>query len=319
MQLKPIKGLFSAPFTPLFPDGSLHLDLVPALVDNLIADGVTGAFVCGSNGEGPNLTLQERMMVAEAFVKAANKRLQIWVHVGHSSIAESKILMQHAYEIGADAASAVAAFYFKPSSVENLVDCMAEIAAAAPTLPFYYYHVPVLTGIGMDMLRFLELAEAQIPNLHGIKYTANTIWEYQACVHHFGHRFNILFGFDEMLLSALAAGAKAAIGSTYNFAAPLYLSVMRDFEQGQHEKARATMNLLIDMVRAFVKYPPIPAQKAIMKMLGYEVGGCRLPLITLTQHQYEALQNDLENIGFWEALRSAKSDRFPLTDVPSKA
>jgi len=311
MKQKHIKGLFAAPFTPLNTDGSLNLAMIPTLVENLIADGLTGAFVCGSNGEGPNFTTQERMDVAEAFVKAANKKLQIWVHVGHSSIAESQLLIEHAYAIGADAASAVAAFYFKPSSVENLVDCMAQIASAAPKMPFYYYHVPIMTGLGMDMLRFLELAEMQIPNLHGIKYTAHTIWEYQACLNHFGDQFNILYGFDEMLLPALGAGAEAAIGSTYNFAAPLYLSVIKDYEQGRMESARKTMNLLIDMVRAFVKYSPIPAQKAIMRMLGHDVGGSRLPLVPLTQNQYEALENDLKKIGFLEALRISKATLTP--------
>jgi len=307
MTQKHIKGLFAAPFTPLNSDGTLNLSMIPTLVEDLIADGLSGAFICGSNGEGPNMTTQERMAVAGAFVKAANKRIQIWVHVGHSSIAESKILMQHAYHIGADAASSVAAFYFKPSSVENLVDCMAQIAASCPEMPFYYYHIPMLTGVGMDMLRFLELAEIQIPNLQGIKYTANTIWEYQACLNHFGDRFNILYGFDEMLLPALSVGATAAIGSTYNFAAPLYLSVIEDFRNSRLEAAQKTMNLLVDMVRMLVKHPPIPGQKAIMKMLGHEVGGCRLPLVTLSEKQYETLQNDLENIGFWTVLKNAKS------------
>lgn len=307
MQHKPVKGLFSAPFTPLYPDGSLNLKMIPSLVESLVDDGLRGAFVCGSNGEGPNLSIKERMAVAEAFVEAAQKRLQIWVHVGHSSIAEARILMQHAYEIGADAASAVAAFYFKPTTVENMVDCMAQIASAAPLLPFYYYHIPSLTGVGIDVLRFLELAASRIPNLQGIKYTASTIWEYQACIKYFGNRYNILYGFDEMLLPALAAGAQAAIGSTYNFAAPLYLKVIDDFEAGKVEEARQLMDQLIDMVRVILKYSPIPAQKAIMQMLGYAVGGCRLPLVSLTEAQYQALENELSIIGFWGLLRQFRS------------
>lgn len=319
MQKKSITGLFAAPFTPLHPDGSLNLSLIPQLVENLVADGLAGAFVCGSNGEGPNLTTQERIAVAEAFVKAADKRIQIWVHVGHSSIAESRALLQHAETIGADAASAVAAFYFKPTSVENLVDCMAQIAGAAPEFPFYYYHIPMLTGLGMDMVRFLELAETKIPNLHGIKYTAHTIWEYQACLTHFGDRFNILYGFDEMLLPALSVGAQAAIGSTFNFAAPLYLQVMRAFEDGDLLSARQTMSLLVDMVRMLIKHPPIPGQKAIMHMLGTDVGGCRLPLATLSAEQYETLKNDLERIGFWEALKATQKNHPALSNAFSEA
>lgn len=299
-----VKGLFAAPFTPLNPDASVNLEMIPFLVESLINDGLTGAFVCGSNGEGPNLTIEERKEVAKAFVNASGGRLKIWVHVGHTSIEESRSLMKHAHEIGADAASSVAAFYFKPDSVQTLVKAMAAIASSVPEMPFYYYHIPAITGVGMDMLQFLKLAEEAIPNLHGIKYTANTLWEYQACLNHYGDRYNILFGYDEMLLPALASGAQAAIGSTYNFAAPLYLDIIRDFELGKIKEARKSMNLLIDMVREMVKFPAIPAQKAIMGMLNREVGGCRLPLTTLNEQEFVSLKQGLDRIGFWDALKN---------------
>src|SRR4051794_13854495 len=105
-----LEGLIAAAFTPFYEDGSLNLDLIPALVDKLYHDGVKGIFVCGSNGEGPNMSTTERMKVAEAFVKASGKRLLVIVHVGHSSIAEAKVLASHAALIGADAFSSVAAF-----------------------------------------------------------------------------------------------------------------------------------------------------------------------------------------------------------------
>lgn len=296
------EGLLAAPFTPLRANGDLNLELIPALVDQLATDGLTGAFVCGSNGEGPNLTTEERMAVAEAFVKAARGRIKIWVHVGHSSIRESQRLLQHARDIGADAASAVAAFYFKPSSVETLVDCMAEIAGAAPDFPFYYYNIPTLTGVALDMVRFLELASERIPNLAGIKYTATTLWEYQTCLNYANQRYDVLFGFDEMLLPALSVGARAAIGSTYNFAAPLYLAIIRAFRAGDLNEARRLMTQCVEMVRVLVKFPPIPAQKAIMQRLGFDLGPCRLPLTTLGQAQREQLYSELERIGFWEQL-----------------
>lgn len=142
-----LEGLVAATFGSFNDDGSLNLSLIPAIVDKMIDDGLTGVFICGTNGEGPNLTIEERMAVAEAYVKEANKRILVFVHVGHSAIAESKKLAAHAAHIGADAISSVAAFYFKPASAQNLVNCMAEIAAAAPSLPFYYYHIPHLTGV----------------------------------------------------------------------------------------------------------------------------------------------------------------------------
>lgn len=297
-----IKGLVAAMFAPFKEDGSLNLSMVPGLVDKLIEDGLTGVFVCGTNGEGPNLTIAERMATAEAFVKAAGKRILVIVHVGHSSIAESRKLAEHAARIGADAISSVAAFYFKPVSVQNLVNCIAEIASAAPSLPFYYYHIPVLTGVGMDMEEFLRLSDTAIPNLAGIKYTAPTLHEYQACLSYEDGRYDILYGTDEMLLSALAVGAKGAIGSTYSFAAPLYLKVIEMYRAGQLKEARQMQLALVQMVRCFVKYPPIPAQRAIMKMLGWDLGPCRLPLTSLSAQDTATLQSALEALGFFRLL-----------------
>jgi len=301
-----IEGLIAAVFTPFHEDGSLNLDLIPSLVDKLYRDGVKGIFICGSNGEGPNMTTTERMKVAEAFIKASAKRLMVIVHVGHSSIAEAKILANHAALIGADAFSSVAAFYFKPLNVENLGDCMVEIAAAAKDIPFYYYHIPHLTGVGMDMIEFLQYAAPRIPNLAGIKYTATTLQEYQALLNFDGGRHDILYGLDELLLPALAVGAKAAIGSTYTFAAPLYLETIAAFERGDLQSARMHHSYMVDMIRVLLKYPPIPAQKAIMKMLGFDMGPCRLPLPAFSAADYDKFYGQLNEMNFFEKVPAVR-------------
>lgn len=298
--MEKVKGLIAAAFTPMLEDGSVNHTLIQPLVDKLVADGLTGIFVCGSNGEGPNMTTAERMAVAESFVKAARKRLLIFIHVGHSSIAEAKILAAHAQKIGADAISAVAAFYFKPTQVQNLADCMAEIASAAPQLPFYYYHIPHLTGVGMDMIEFLKIAGPAIPNLAGIKYTATTLHEYQACLNFENGKFDILYGLDEMLLPALAVGAQGAIGSTYTFAAPLYLQTIAAFRAGDMAKAQVSHAYMVEVIRILVKYPPIPGQKAIMEMLGWNLGPCRLPLTTFDAGAYERFHEELSALSFFD-------------------
>ncbi|MBB2144920.1 N-acetylneuraminate lyase [Pedobacter sp. LMG 31464] len=299
-----ITGLIAATFAAYNEDGSINLALIPTIVDKMVNDGLAGVFICGTNGEGPNLTIEERMLIAEAYVKAANKRILVLVHVGHSSIAECRKLASHAERIGADAISSVAAFYFKPSSVQNLVNSMAEIASAAPNTPFYYYNIPTLTGVAMDMIDFLEQAENVIPNLAGIKYTASTLQEYQACLNYKNGKFDILFGYDEMLLPALAVGAKGAIGSTYTFAAPLYLKVIQLYQEGKSEEAAAMQMHAVSMVRCLVKYPSIPAQRAIMKMKGFELGKCRLPLVPLSQQDETNFKAALEAIDFFNVVNS---------------
>ncbi|HEY4112232.1 dihydrodipicolinate synthase family protein [Puia sp.] len=296
------EGLIAAAFTPFYEDGSINGKMIPVLVDKLVSDGVKGIFVCGSNGEGPNMTIAERKFVAAEFVKAAAGRLRVIVHVGHSSITEARSLAVHAAEIKADAFASVAAFYFKPSSVQNLVSCMAEIASAAPDLPFYYYHIPHLTGVGMDMMAFLQLAEGVVPNLAGIKYTATTLQEYQSCLNFQKGRWDILYGVDELLLPALAVGARGAIGSTYTFAAPLYLATMEAFRKGDLRAARESHAYMVEVIRVLLKYPPIPGQKAMMKMLGWDLGPCRLPLANLSQESFDEFYNELAELSFFEKL-----------------
>lgn len=305
-----IEGLIAATFGTFHADGSLNLDIIPSLVEKLISDRISGVYICGTNGEGPNMTVEERMAVAEAYIKAVNKKILVLVHVGHTSIAESRKLAAHAAKAGADAISSVAAFYFKPTSVQNLVESMADIASAAPELPFYYYHMPTLTGVGMDMVEFLRLSEEAIPNLTGIKYTASTLHEYQACINYKNGKYDILFGYDEMLLGALSVGAKGAIGSTYTFAGPLYLKVVELFNQGKIEEARQMQLQSVEMVRCLVKFPPIPAQRAIMKMQGFDLGTCRLPLKGLSEQDTVAFKASLDNMEFFELLEQLNRNQL---------
>ncbi|MBZ4192458.1 dihydrodipicolinate synthase family protein [Niabella beijingensis] len=310
MEIQKTTGLLAATFSAFDANKELQLDLIPLIVERLIADGVKGVFVGGTNGEGLSLTLEERMAVTEAYINAAAKRLKVFVHVGHSSIKEAQKLAAHAQRVGADAISAVAAFYFKPSSVENLVDCMAEIAAAAPETPFYYYHMPAATGVSLSVIDFLKTGESKIPNLAGVKYTATTLNEYQLCLKYKEEKFDVLFGYDELLLPALSMGAKGAIGSTYSFAAPMYTKIMDLFRQKKLEAAAAAQYECCQMIQALGRYAPIPTQKEILKMTGLDLGGCRLPLTALTGEQSGALKTYLEEISFFDNLGNARK-RIP--------
>src|SRR4051812_41480967 len=147
-----LRGLIAAVFTPLRPDGSLDLDRVGPLVEQLLGDGVDGIYAVGSTGEGVSLTTPERQQVASAYVSAAAGRCPVVVQVGHNSLAEARGLAAHAQRIGATAISATPPTYFRPDTLSVLVDCLAEITAGAPDLPFYYYHIPSKTGVTFDMV-----------------------------------------------------------------------------------------------------------------------------------------------------------------------
>jgi N-acetylneuraminate lyase len=300
MDRPPWHGLIAATFTPLKGDGSLDPATIPRLVNHLLAHDLAGMYVLGSTGEGVSLTHDERCTIAEAFIRAAAGRLPVIVQVGCESLAQARRLAAHAQESGADAISAVSPVYFKPDSVATLVDSLAEVASGAPRLPFYYYHIPAITGVAANLIEFLSLGSARIPTLRGIKFTSPNVHEFQACLEFAGDRFDILWGMDEMLLSGLSAGARAAVGSTYNFAAPIYQRLLTAFAAGDLEEARRQQSRSQTLVRTFLPYGPRAAQKAIMSLVGLDCGPTRLPVKPLGSAEVAALQKDLEAIGFFE-------------------
>jgi len=301
-----LTGLVAAAYTPMFEDGSLNLAMVPKIVDRLVSIGVSGIYVCGSTGEGPSLTGEERKILAETFVGAVNGRLPIIVQVGHNSVREAKDLAAHAQSAGADMISANAPSYFKPADAGSLLRSMAEVAQGAPRLPFYYYHIPAYTGVSIDMVEFLEKGEQEIPALAGIKFSSPAISEFQACLDCCGGKFDVLWGCDDMLLSALAVGAKAAVGSTYNVVAPLYLRIIESFEEGCLEEARRCQQLSVQFVRMLNRHAPLHTSlKEVMKLMGLDCGGVRLPQQPLPEGASEKIRADLEESAMmeWMALR----------------
>lgn len=295
-----LRGLIAPPFTAFHADGSLNLALIERQAASLVASGITGAFVCGTTGEGASLTTAERMLVAEQWQNVSREKLPVIVHVGHTSIGDCVALAAHAQRIRVSAIACLAPFYFKPSTVEDLVDFCAEVAAAAPDLPFYFYHIPSTTGVGFAAADFLRAGRSRIPNLAGVKFTFENLMDYAECVQLEVGRYNILFGREEMLLAALSLGARGAIGTSYNFAAPIYHRILAAFEKGDLPGARIEQARANAMISIVLRFGGLPAAKAIMQMIGLDCGPTRLPLCTLTEARQGELRRELENIGFFE-------------------
>lgn len=294
-----LSGLVAAPLTPFHSDGSINLSQIPLLVDHYISTKLEGLFVCGSTGEGPSLTSDERMQVAEKFHESAAGHLRLWVHVGHSSLAEARRLAKHAQDLGVDAISATLPTYFKIESEEVLIKCLQEISSAAKETPFYYYHIPTLTGVDMDVPSFLEHAQKQIPTLQGIKFSSPALHDFQASLAAAEGKFDMLFGTDEMFLPALAVGARGFIGSTYNFMAPIYYKIRNAFESGDLSTARQHQDWVISIVRLLLKYGLLASQKSIMKRFGYDCGPVRLPLKNLSAQNDKELHQELDHMDFF--------------------
>ncbi len=231
---------------------------------------------------------------------SVGSELPVMVHVGHTSMEESRLLAAHAQEIGAYATAAIGPFYFRPKTVTDLVDFCAVIAEACPDLRFYYYHIPVLTGVNLSMPAFLREATARIPNFAGIKYTDSNLMDFALCRDEAGPEQEIFFGWDEVMLSGLSFGAAGFVGSTYSYMAPLYRRLIDAFERGDLEEARGAQRVSQEVVKVLNEYGGLPAGKVMMKLAGVDHGPPRLPLREVTPAACTRIEAALREIGFFD-------------------
>jgi N-acetylneuraminate lyase len=301
MKITKITGLIAAPFTPMNSDGAINLEIIPEYAKKLKNDGLKGVFVCGTTGEGMLMTDEERKEVAEKWLAEQSDDFKVIVHVGTTSSKQSNELADHAQKNGAYAVGCMGPMFLKPTRIEELVGFCAEVALGAPSLPFYYYHIPSVSGINLSMSKFIELAATQIPNFAGIKFTDNNFMEMQQCMEMDNGRWDILHGYDEQLMAGLAFGAKGAVGSTYNFMAPLYNEIIKDFDGGNIVEARKKQIKSVKIINVLNSYGgAIVAGKRLMKTVGIDCGNFRLPVAKFNENKYENFINDFKNAGFNE-------------------
>ncbi len=296
----PLSGIIPAAHTPLDSAGSLDLEVIDRQAELFVESGIRSVFIGGTTGEFASLSLDERMKLAERWCQAAGGSLKVAVHVGHNCLPEAVTLAAHARRSGATAVAAMAPSYFKPATIDDLVDFCVPIAAEADPLPFYFYDIPGMTGVRLRMSDFLFRARFRIPTLRGLKYSNDDLLELQECVRLDNGAFDVLFGSDECMLAGLCLGIRGAVGSTYNFAAPVYQALMRAFDRHDLETARKLQGRSIDLIKTLGEFGFLAASKCVMSMLGVDCGPVRPPVRNLTPEQ---------RITLWERLSSL--DVFP--------
>lgn len=301
--MEKIKGLIDAPFTPFTSEGEVNYAPIPAYAAMLKRNGLKGVFINGSSGEGYMLTEDERMKLAEAWIGAKpDADFKVIVHVGSTCVKSSRRLAEHAAKAGAWGIGAMATPFPKINRVEELVKYCEEIAAGAPSLPFYYYHIPAFNGAYLSMLDFLKAADGRIPNFAGIKYTFESLYEYNRCRRYADGKFDMLHGQDETILPCLAmGGAQGGIGGTTNYNGRALTGIIEAWQKGDLELARELQNFSQDVIDVICRYRGnIVGGKCIMKLIGLDLGPNRTPFQNLTAEEETAMRSELEAIGFFE-------------------
>lgn len=294
-----MKNLIAATYAPMHPDGSIAPEVIGRYADFLKKNNVSGVFANGSTGDFASLSVAERKLLIEAWAAEKDADFFITNHVGDINLNHAVELAEHCAD-KVDAIAVLAPFYFKPN-LDKLIDYCKAVAQAAPNVPFYYYHIPELTGAHFDMPTFMQKAKAQIPTFAGLKFTQNNMIHYALSKSFNNEEFNVLFGVDEAFLASLPLGATGWVGSTYNHLAPLYLAIKEAFRQGNYAKATQLQVKAIEFVNVVASYGGFNGGgKSFMKLLGIDCGPARYPHTSLTEIQLNEIFQKLQKLGLTE-------------------
>lgn len=300
--MEKIKGLINAPFTPFYENGEVNYEPIEAYADFLKKNGLVGVFINGSSGEGFMLTDEERIKLAEEWIRVSPAGFKVIVHVGSTCIKSSKKLAAHAQANGAWGIGAMATPFPKISRIEELAEYCEAIAGAAPELPFYYYHIPAFTNAYLPMRDLLEAVDGRIPNFAGIKYTYESLYEYNQCRLYEDGKYDMLHGQDETILPCLAmGGAQGGIGGTTNYNGRELTGILEAWAAGDLETAREKQNFSQEVINVICRYRGnIVGGKRIMKLIGLDLGKNRIPFRNMTETEENAMKKELETIQFFE-------------------
>eukprot|EP00698_Gefionella_okellyi_P001276 TRINITY_DN111_c0_g1_i1.p1 TRINITY_DN111_c0_g1~~TRINITY_DN111_c0_g1_i1.p1 ORF type:complete len:321 (-),score=81.43 TRINITY_DN111_c0_g1_i1:572-1534(-) len=297
-----ITGLVAAPPTAFYANYSVNYQAVELQVQSLAATGIKYAWILGTTGEGPSLTVPERKLLAQTWRTSAKIHgISLIVHIGSSSVEEGIELAQHAASLNVEAIAALPPWYYKPTDDADLLSVLELYANAAPGVPLYYYHIPSMSNVVIDVFGLFQLAyqSGRIPSLAGVKFSDYDVYTVARIAAFAGEKYNVVFGCDEAVLAGLSMGADGGVGSTYNlpFMVPIYQKLLSSLASGDVAGARDQQLRAVDLVVLFKQYGA-GTLKAIMKMVGLDMGPPRLPEQPLTPDQLTQLHADLVRLHF---------------------
>ncbi|MEA2025352.1 MAG: dihydrodipicolinate synthase family protein [Chloroflexota bacterium] len=263
--------MVAAPLTPFGERGELRTELVPAMVEFLLARGVKGLMVGGSTGEFITLDMAERRELLEAFVRAVDGRVRLIAHVGHVDRRKGALLAGHAQDVGADATAAIAPYYHRVSE-PAFRDYFGALASAAPNLPFFVYNYPDVTGNAVSLGLFESLLDT--PNLAGAKHSVATFEElepYLALPRH----LCIMSGNDMLAPRFLRSGGRAIVSGNAAAFPDVVSSLVDAVAHGRDAEADRSMAQLESIVELGRAGAP-DRLRELLTLRGIEVGPSRL-------------------------------------------
>jgi len=276
-----------------FTDNGINFDALEKSIDFQISQGTDALLVCGTTGEPPTMTQQEKRDVIRFTVEKAKGRLPVIAGVGGNNTAEVVRSSIEAEELGADGVLAVNPYYNK-TNARGLIEHFRAISDAV-SIPIIVYNVPSRTNFNITPEALLELSK--LKNIKAIKEASGNIAQvlemYRLC----GDVLDIYSGNDDMVVPLLAAGGKGVISVVANIAPADTHRMVESFMKGNLQESLELQLKLMPLIKAlFCEVNPIPVKTA-MNLMGFNMGPLRLPLTDMAENNLEFLKQKMKEYG----------------------
>jgi 4-hydroxy-tetrahydrodipicolinate synthase len=297
-----ISGIIPPVATPMQANEDLDLPRLKWFLDHLIAEGVHGVFVLGTNSEFYALDEREKQEVIATAVAHVRRRVPVYAGTGAETTREAVRLTRMAEREGADGVSVITPYFVNPTQQE-IFDHYRRIAEST-ALPVILYNNPgTCGGVKIDVDTVARLA--QIGNILGMKDSSGDLQNTNECVRIVPERFAVLQGRDTLIYPSLLFGARGAVPASANVAPALCVEIYEAFRRAQHEAAKAAQ-LRLNPVRFSLNLGTAPGGvKAALALLGLSIGPSRSPIAGLPPDKQQKMLAALRQAGLVERHKTA--------------
>ena len=286
--MKNFKGIFPALLTPFDNQDKINEKALEKLIKMNMEKGVTGFYVGGSTAEAFLLTEDERRYIYRLVKDITKGKCTLIAHIGCISTRQTIEFGKLAEELGYDAISSIAPFYYKFSFNEikkHYFDTVENV-----NLPMLVYNFPNFSGVTLSVDNISEFLSDS--RFLGVKHTSNDYFAMEQFKTAFPDKI-VYNGFDEMFLAGLSMGADGGIGSTYNFMAEKFIEIKKLFDEGNSAEAYQVQKTANDIIASLCKVGVMQGEKAVLTLMGYDFGDARAPFAKLTREQYSFIEKSI--------------------------
>ncbi len=285
-----ITGSIVAIITPLDAQLNVNYEKLTELLEWHIAHKTDGIVILGTTGEASTLTKDEKLRVFKHTVSVVNKRIPVIAGTGSNNTVETMLFSKEVEKLGVDGLLIVTPYYNK-SNVQGYVEHYKTIAMNV-SLPIIVYNVPSRTGVQLPLEAIKHISN--IPNIIGIKEASGDLSYASLIQANTREDFILYSGNDDIVIPMLAIGASGVISVAANVIPEVMHDIVEFYLEGNTKQALELQLLYLPLINSlFLETNPIPVKEAL-NLLGFEVGGFRLPLYPMSDEAKAKMQTILQ-------------------------